>query len=91
MLQTLPLLSLLMDKFRVSHAAWLLRAAVAAHVLFLTHALWQTLSGHSRLDVDVVGMVTFAAAGLLLLLPLAVIVWRLVLTVVKFRSGAPST
>ncbi len=73
-IQTLPLLSVLLHKLSVSHAACLLRAAVAAHVLFLSHALWQTFHGRTRMDVDVIGGATLAIAGLLILLPLVAVV-----------------
>jgi hypothetical protein len=68
-IQTLPLLSVLLQKFRVSHSAWLIRAAVAAHLVFLAHALWQTLLGRARTEVDVTSVATLAVVGLLLLLP----------------------
>jgi hypothetical protein len=66
-IQTLPLLSLLMEKLRVSHAAQLVRAEVASHAHFLIHALWQTVAGRTRFDIDTVGGVTLVAARLLLL------------------------
>ncbi len=78
-IQTLPLLSVLLQKFRVSHSAWLLRSAVAAHLLLLAHALWQTFHGRTRMDVDVIGGATLAIAGLLLLLPLVAIACRVAL------------
>jgi hypothetical protein len=75
-IQTLPMLSVLMQWFRVAHCAPLIRAAVAAHVLFLTHALWQTFHGRARLDVDLIGGITLAMAGLLIALPLLAIIYR---------------
>jgi hypothetical protein len=68
-IQTLPILSILLEKLRVSHAEQLMRAAVASHALFLIHALWQTVAGRTRFDIDTVGGVTLVAAGLLLLIP----------------------
>ncbi len=73
-IQTLPLLALLFERLRIPHAARLLRAVVAAHVLFLVHALWQTVAGRARFDVDPVGGVALVAAGGLLVLPLVAIV-----------------
>jgi hypothetical protein len=73
-IQTLPLLSLLMERLRVPHAARLVRVAVASHVLFLTHALWQTFAGRTRFDVDAIGGVTLVAAGMLLLPPVVAVV-----------------
>ena len=77
-IQVLPLLSALLNWVRVPKAAWFLRSAVAAHILFMTHALWQTLHGRERLDVDLVGGILLAVAGLLVLLPIAAIAWRVV-------------
>ena len=79
-IQTLPLLSILLEKFRVPHTARLVRAAVASHALFVIHALWQTFSGRSRFDVDAIGGVTLLAAGMLLLLPVFAIVKGAVVT-----------
>jgi len=72
-IQTLPLLSVLMQKFRVSHSAGLIRSAVAAHVLFLMHALWQTFHGRARFELDATSFAVLAAAGLLLLFPIVAI------------------
>lgn len=86
-IQTLPLLSALLEKFRVSHSAWLIRSAVAAHLSFLIHALWQTFHGRTRMDVDVIGGATLAIAGLLLLLPVVAIVCRVALMAREFWFG----
>ena len=72
-IQILPLLSILLQKIRVAHSAWLMRAAVAAHVLFLAHALWQTAHGRSRMELDATSLTALAGAGLLLLLPIVAI------------------
>lgn len=77
-IQTLPLLSALLNTLRVRHAANLMRATVAAHVFFLMHALWQTFNGLARTDVDLIGAVTLLISGLLLL-PLLVAMIGLVL------------
>jgi hypothetical protein len=74
-IQTLPLMSALLQAFRVPHAARLLRAAVAAQVLFLAHALWQTFHGRARMDLDATSFAALAAMGLLLLPPIVAIVW----------------
>lgn len=73
-IQTLPLLSALLHRFRVTHSACLIRSAVAAHLSFLIHALWQTFQGRARLEVDLTSFVALALAGLLLLLPVVAIV-----------------
>ncbi len=67
-IQALPLLSLLLQSLRVSRAAFLLRLAAASQILFLIHALWQTLSGRARLDIDLTGIAVLALAGLLIVL-----------------------
>ena len=67
-IQALPLLSLLLQRLRVSHAAFLLRLAAASQILFLIHALWQTLSGRARLDIDLTGIAVLALTGLLMVL-----------------------
>lgn len=72
-IQTLPLLSALLLKLRASHSAWLIRAAVAAHLLFLAHALWQTFLGRARMELDAISVAALAAAGLLLLLPIVAV------------------
>ncbi len=70
-IQTLPMLSALLHAFRVSHSAWLVRSVVAAHVLFLGHAMWQTFHGLPRMEVDLASGAALAAAALLLLFPVA--------------------
>ncbi len=65
-IQALPLLSLLLQRFRFSHASLILRLAVAAQVLFLTHALWQTMNGRSRFDIDLTGISVLAVAALMI-------------------------
>ncbi len=70
-IQTLPLFSLLFQWMRLPHPAWMLRAAVAAHVLFLAHTVWQTLSGRARADLDVQSIAVPAVAILFLLLILS--------------------
>jgi hypothetical protein len=72
-IQVLPILYVMLSWFQVPNAAWMLRSAVAAHIMFLSHACWQTLHGRDRLDVDLVGGITLAAAGLLILLPIVAI------------------
>jgi hypothetical protein len=65
-IQTLPLLSLIFERLRLSYSASMLKLAVAAQILFLVHALWQTLLGRARLDVDLTGMVVLAVTGLMI-------------------------
>ena len=65
-IQALPLLSLFLQEWRISYAARLIRLAVAAQVLFLTHALWQTFSGRARWDIDLTGVAVLAVSALLI-------------------------
>jgi len=65
-IQALPLLSYLLQRFRVPYSALLLRLAVAAQVLFLVHALWQTLIGRARFDMDLTGIAALVVAGFLI-------------------------
>lgn len=67
-IQVLPLLSSLLHQFRVAHSAAVLKGAVVAQVLFLAHAVLQTVQGRSRSDVDWQGSVALVGAGLLFLL-----------------------
>ena len=67
-IQALPVLSLLLQRWGVSHSVRLLRIAVASQVLFLTHALWQTFSGRTRFDIDLTGIAALAVAGMLIIL-----------------------
>jgi hypothetical protein len=69
-IQTLPMLSWLLHKLRVSKPVWLVLAALGSQVLFLVQALWQTILGRARFDFDWVGGAIFVAAGLLLLAPI---------------------
>ena len=78
-IQVLPLISAALEWLQVSNAARLMIAAVAAHYLFLAHALWQSIHGRARFDVDVFGGLTLAAAGILVLVPVVVITSKVIL------------
>ena len=66
-IQALPLLSLLLQTWRISYAARLIRLAVAAQILFLEFALWQTMSGRARLDIDITGITVLAVSLFLII------------------------
>lgn len=72
-IQFLPLLATMLTGLRVSNSAWLVRAAVAAHFLFLAHALWQTWHGRSRGDVDTTSIILLSIAGVMISLPVIAI------------------
>jgi len=67
-IQTLPALSVLLEKLRVSSSARVIRAAVNAHFLFLFHALWQTFHGLARTEIQWNGIAAMAVAALVLML-----------------------
>jgi len=69
-IQTLPLLSALLQFFQVPHALWLLRGAVVSHLLFVAQALWQTFQGRGRMELDTPSFILLLTAGGLLLLPI---------------------
>lgn len=82
-IQVLPLLAALLEWWRVPQAGRLLSAAVTAQVLFLVQALWQTLRGRSRQDVDAFSLVLLVLTGALMLFVAfgmmrgAIALWRL--------------
>ncbi len=77
-IQTLPCLSWLLGKLRVGQSAALVRTALASQIMFLAQALWQTIHGRARFDVDGLGAILLAATGLLLLVPIVAILARFV-------------
>lgn len=84
-IQTLPILSWLLLKLRVSKPAWLVLATLWSQVLFLVHAFWQTMFGRARFDFDWVGGAIFIAAGLLLLLPITALLKALFSLAIALR------
>lgn len=66
-IQTLPLLGLMFEKFHVRQAVPRMQAMVAAHVVFLFHAIWQTGNGRGRWELDWIGGGAVVLAGLLLI------------------------
>jgi hypothetical protein len=72
-IQTLLLLSWLLRKLKVRNAAWLVRSAVAAHVVFLAQAIWQTAAGRGRLDVDTISFIGLVTTTILLSFPVIAI------------------
>jgi len=78
-LQTLPFLAMLMRKVRVHHSALLMKSAVAAHMLFLGHAIWQTCHGRSRMDLDFTSGLCVSASIALMLIPVVAVIRQLVI------------
>ena len=78
-LQTLPFLAMLMRKVRVHHPALLMKSAVAAHVLLLGHAVWQTCHGRSRMDLDFTSGICLSASVVLMLIPVGAVIRQLVI------------
>ena len=69
-LQTLPILNLLMFPLAAGRRVLALRHAIASHVFFLIHAIWQTAIGRARVDLDLIGGVTLFLSAALLVRPL---------------------
>lgn len=65
-IQVLAVLDWLLRSLRSQFSLLAVRSAIAAHVLFLIHAIWQTAHGRARHDVDLVGGLLAAAAVVLL-------------------------
>lgn len=72
-IQVLPLLDWVLTKFAVPRRVELLTLAVSAHVTYLCHALWQTFTERSRLDVDLVGGTLLGVALVMFTIPLVCI------------------
>ncbi len=72
-IQTLPMVAALLQWLRVSHAGVIVLQVAASHVFFLGYAIWQTLGGRSRSDIDIVGGVLLLVSLTLLLIPCAMI------------------
>jgi hypothetical protein len=73
-IQTLPILAWLLHQLRVPKSAGLIHAALWSQVLFLVHAVWQTMHGRARFDLDWVGGAMFLVAAPLICAPVAVFV-----------------
>lgn len=73
-IQTLPLLAFLLEYWQIPRAVMLVWSAIAAHAVFLVHAVWQTGAGRSRLDVDAIGAFLLVTAAILFLWPVAALV-----------------
>ena len=75
-IQWLPLLAWGLRQFRIRSAVSLMIYALTAQILFLAAALWQTIQGRDRFDLDLIGGSLLASAGLLVLAPLITIFFR---------------
>ena len=76
-IQTLPIVAAILQWLQVSRAERIVRHVAFSHVFFLGYAIWQTLVGRSRFDVDLVGGVLLLVSVLLLVLPCTTIVYDL--------------
>ena len=68
-IQVFPILAYLLNSFHVPRARRQMVFVVSAQVLFLFHAVWQTLHGRSRFDFDWVGGSLLVLSGLFLAVP----------------------
>ncbi|HEY1065173.1 MAG TPA: hypothetical protein VGE52_03660 [Pirellulales bacterium] len=87
-IQTLPLLAWLLERLRAPHARERVREAIAGHGALMASALWQTLGGRARFDLDAVGGTLLALAGLLLL-PSLIAVGRGVGAALRAQASRP--
>jgi hypothetical protein len=76
-IQTLPMLAWLLNKFKVSEPARLVRMASWSQLLLLAHALWQTMRGRSRIDFDWIGGSLFVIAGITMIIPMIVLIFAI--------------
>jgi hypothetical protein len=86
-IQTLPIVAALLQWLQGSHAERIVRHVAFSHVFFLGYAIWQTLVGRSRFDVEFVGGVLLLVSVLLLVLPCTTIVYDLA---AKLRNSSRS-
>ena len=68
-IQTLPILNLLLTRLKIPNRLSLIWFVIGSHVFFLISAIWQTLNGRSRLDLDIVGGTALLASVLLIIVP----------------------
>lgn len=61
-IQVLAVLDWILRSLRSQFALLAVRSAIASHVLFLIHAIWQTAHGRARNDVDLVSGLLVASA-----------------------------
>lgn len=69
-IQVLPFFNWGLTKLDVPRRVELLKLGVTAHLTFMFHALWQTCTGRSRLDVDLFGGTLLGASCIMLMIPL---------------------
>jgi len=69
-IQLLPFLAWSLSSLDVKQARWLVRSAVSSQFLFLAQAMWQTVQGRSRFDLDFTGAALVLGASLLLVMPM---------------------
>ena len=76
-LQTLPILNVLLLPLAAGRRVLALRHAIAAHVFFLIHSIWQTAIGRARLDLDLIGGLILVLSAASLIRPLAEIAYAM--------------
>ena len=72
-IQLLPFLAWSLSSLDAKQARWLVRSAVGSQFLFLAQAMWQTVQGRSRFDLDFTGAALVLGASLLLTVPVIAI------------------
>jgi len=87
-IQTLPIVAALLHGLSVSNATRIIRQLVSSHAFFLSYAIWQTLRGRSRFEVDFIGSALLIISILLLMLPIGAVLFELISKAYRSRSTA---
>ncbi len=89
-IQTLPMVAALLHGLNVSNSAKIIRQLVFSHIFFLGYAIWQTLRGRSRFEVDLVGGALLIVSISLLMLPIGAVLFELISKAYRSRSTSLS-
>lgn len=73
-IQTIPIVNWLLTQLVVPRRHTLIKLVIAAHVLFLAHALWQTFHGRARLEFDLIGSMTLLIAVFCMTVPAVAVI-----------------
>ena len=87
-IQTLPMVAALLHGLRISNAANIIWKLAFSHVFFLSYAIWQTLRGRSRFEVDIVGGTLLFISVLLILMSIGGVVTESIAKAIRTRPKA---
>lgn len=82
-IQMLPIIAWLAEILRVKHSIRVVQSALAAQLLFLLYAVWQTSHGRDRFDWDSIGGSILATVVLVCLYPVGAIAQECVRNLVR--------